>query len=194
MRVQLDLENKRSGIAETLQRLQQQLAQTSDITSGRQNKHNGTAKNVCVLETHFPIQTLKFKKRSTLADSFSIKCWAARVDSFLQSIDGKPTLVVLRSSLSDPAHEWGTIYQSKRAGSKSRRKSSRDGFSLRFYTLSNTETARDKFVKWRKLNNLPGFSDDFSGITLKISDVSMEDKMNGSSPGLRYSIGKESCI
>ena len=64
---------------------------------------------------------------------------------------------------------------------------------MRFDTLNREKVARDKLAKWRQVKDVQSFNEDFQKILLDIPNISMEEKVDRYTRGLKSYIWKELC-
>lgn len=172
---------------------QQQLAAITTELNGTRSELTAT-KQLLSARSDSSSSMIRPKKPETFSGHGSIRSWITHVTNYVGSNNTAEALKVAVSYLSGSAHEWWLVYKETEEGRQVRNWNQlQQALIRRFETLNKSKIARDKLARWKQVNNVPSFNEEFQRILLDIPNITVEEQLDRYARGLKSYIWKELC-
>jgi len=190
-------------MANSIQQLQAQLAAANDQIRNQQNSIQSAENQLGTMTNELnqarqqlshPMMQPKVNKPTPYTGKGSIISWTTHLDNYLRGSSEEMAFSIAVSYLSSVAHEWWMVFQASGEGTTVTTWTAlKAALIFRFDTLNRKKIARDKLAKWKQLKDVPTFNEDFQKILLDIPDISMGEKIDRYTRGLKPYIWRELC-
>lgn len=121
----------------------------------------------------------------------TVDAWVSHMDQYLAGTDPGQALAIAKTYLQGEAFAW---YQSYAASSAvADWPSLRDAMTHRFNPLNKEQAARNLLHKWRQIKDVTTYNKTFQSIVLDIPSITMPEKIDRYSRGLKSYIWEVLC-
>ena len=170
------------GLANTYQQMQSQFDDAQQQVTVLRNELADNRNELAVTHGNLlsaqSLSGMNPRKPDSFTGKGSIHSWITHVTNYILNDQNSFALSIEVSYLEGPAHEWWILYKETLGGQQGTAwPLLKEALIRRFESLNRVKIARDKLAKWKQIQDVASFNEDFQKILLDIATITVEEQI-----------------